>query len=123
MDGSVVNLEEIIKPVALQIAAAADITEGGIVLVIHKPGPLARRALKSIGIKVPTATTGVIGVNRGHAEPLCTDPVTARWIRSPPLQDEIKIFLYAGDGTALISLGFSEEGVIRVTKVPDLYPV
>lgn len=95
----------------------------GIVVVVHNPGSLAKRAMKTLGAKVRSRRTTVFGYSPKDAVvALGHDPVTRLWCAQPPAENQVKVFLIAGDGTALLTLNFSEEG-IKVEKEPDLYPV
>jgi hypothetical protein len=48
------------------------------------------------------------------------DLSTRRWCAAPPKEDEIKVFLIAGNGTALLTLSW-EEGRVMIDKEPDLF--
>ena len=112
-------LESILKPVAKQLCAASR-SPDRIVFVIHKPQESAIRAWQKLGIK-PLAETTVASTTREAALAVWGhDLVTKRWLTNPPADDEIKIFLFAGEGTALLTLHHSDEGIV-VHKEPDLH--
>lgn len=48
--------------------------------------------------------------------------MTRRWCSDPPVDGSIKVFLVDGDGSALLTLDFTESG-INVKQEPDVYPV
>ena len=113
-------LQRILAPVAMQIALAREATEG-IVFVVHRPGKLARAAMATLGAKVNRKGTTIFGVKCGDlSEIFAHDLVTRRWTEAPPVDGQIKVFLFSGDGTALLTLNF-EGGGIRVVKEPDVY--
>lgn len=117
------HLQSILAPVAHQVAEVRAITNG-IVVVVHNPGSLVKRAMKKLGAKVRSRGTFVFGYEcPTAAAALGHDPVTRRWCAEAPEENQIKVFLVAGDGTALLTLNFSEQGIITVEKKPDLYPV
>jgi hypothetical protein len=96
----------------------------GIVFVIHKPKDLARRAMRKWGVTAAKQGTTVFGLTCEHALAAVggddADLVTRRWVSQPPAEEQIKAFLFAGNGTALLTLHFEEDG-IRVEKEPDVY--
>lgn len=74
-------LKGILVPVADEIAAARVVCEG-IVLVVHKPAAMARKAMKKIGMQVRPRLTTVAGVSNTDAvAALGHDVVTRRWWR------------------------------------------
>jgi hypothetical protein len=117
------RLKAIFVPVADKIAKAREATDG-IVVVIHNPGALAKKAMKKLGVKLQRhAATTVVGLRCSDAvAALGHDPVTSRWCAAAPKDDQVKIFLVAGDGTALLTLNFTGKGV-RVEQEPDLHSV
>lgn len=116
-------LERILKPVAEEIAQIREAT-GGIVVVVHKPMALARKAFKTLKIKLrPAGETSVFGFDCANAvAALGHDLITRRWCSEPPQHDEIKVFLCAGDGTALLTMKVND-GAVLIKKEPDIYPV
>ena len=50
------------------------------------------------------------------------DLVARRWCAAAPNEDQVKLFLFAGDGTALLMLHFTDLG-IEVENEPDVYAV
>lgn len=115
-------LKSILAPVAHEVAAARE-TTNGIVVVVHNPGSVAKRAMKKVGAKVRARGTSVFGLVCSDAvAALGHDLVTRRWCGAAPNDGQIKVFLIAGDGTALLTLNFTDEG-IKVEKEPDVYPV
>ena len=115
------RLRSIILPVAEEVAKAR-LAFDGIVVVVHMPLPLARQAMKKLGKNVNPRGTTVFGLScQGAVAVFSNDPVTKRWCGAAPVEDQIKVFLIAGDGTALLTLNFTPGGCIDVLKEPDVY--
>lgn len=113
-------LQGIIRPLAWEIAEARVATEG-IALVVHKPGKVAKQALKQQGLP---ATEGVWGLTCGQAvAALGTDLQTREWLADPPKEGQTKIYLVVDDGTLLVTLTRGEDGVVYIDWVPDIYLV
>lgn len=118
-DTSLDRLRSILMPVAVEIASAREATNG-IVLVVHRPGKTARAAIGKIGAPVRRTGTTVSGLSCSDATAAFGhDLVTKRWTEAAPLEGQIKVFLVAGDGSALLTLNF-EDGEVRVVKGPDV---
>lgn len=115
-------LKGILAPVAEQIAAA-HLQCNGIVVVVHKPGKVARQAMEKIGLPCSSGGTTVAGVSCVDAvAAFGHDTITRRWVAVAPKEDEIKVFLVSGNGTALLTLQF-RDGQVFVTKQSDLHAV
>jgi hypothetical protein len=119
-DASLDRVQSILMPVALEIATAREATNG-IVFVVHRPGKTARAAMVKIGTPLRHKRTTVFGLSCSDATvAFGHDLVTKRWIAIAPLDGQIKVFLIAGDGSALLTLNF-EDGEVHVVKEPDVY--
>lgn len=118
MNEDMKRLAKILKPVAEEIALCAVASEG-IVFVVHRPGPLAHRAMAKLGVRLVPGKTTVFALSCADAAARGHDPVTRRWLSTPPKDDEIKVFLIAGEGTALLTLRFTDDG-IQVSTPPNL---
>ena len=112
------HLKAILVPVATQIAVAAEI---GIVLVAHNPDKTARQALRRIGLNVQRGKTTVYAMSiEAATKDLGHDYVTRKFLSTPPGEDEIKIFLVGGSGTALLTLQFKDD-IVHVKKESDMH--
>lgn len=115
-------VRRVLVSVGVEIAVARE-TTNGIVFVVHRPGKTARAAMATLGARVRPNATTVFGVKCGDlSEIFAHDFVTRRWTEVPPLDGQIKVFLFSGEGTAQLTLHF-EDGGIRVVKEPDVYGV
>lgn len=116
------RLKSILAPMAEQISRVRCETNG-IVFVVHKPGKVARRAMDHLGIYLRPQRNNVFGLAcPDAARAVGHDLVTRGWCEAPPVEDQVKVFLVAGNGTALLTLNFTDDG-IEVVKEPDIYPV
>lgn len=114
-------LKSILVPVADDIEAVR-VASNGIVVVVHKPGPVTKQAFAKLEVKLEPKTS-VFGLPCEHAvAAFGHDLVTKRWMSNPPADEEIKIFLCSGEGSALLTMSF-ENGQVHVKKEPDIYPV
>lgn len=109
-------LKSMLAPLAEKIARARE--DADVVFVVHKPGGLARRALHKWGVKYEP----VFGMSAFDAARAADwDVLTRKWLGEPPhSDDQIKLFLISGDGTALLTLTVRDGGVV-VDKAPDLH--
>ena len=117
-------LKSIIQPVCEQIVAGRMMLNG-IVLVVHNPPIFTRNALKKVKIKVPARKTSVTALSCDHcAEIFGNDPISRKWYITPPQEDEIKVLLFAGRGSALLTFQVDEEeNIIKIDKVANKYGV
>ena len=116
-------LKGIIQPVWKQIVAGR-LMLNGIVLVVHNPPKFVRNVLKGKKIKAPPRKTSVTAMTCEHcAEVFGNDFVTKKWCLAAPEEDEIKVFMFSGRGSALLTFHIDEEGnIVNITKAADKYP-
>lgn len=115
-------LVPILAPVAEQLCEARLIPDG-VVFVIHRPRGIALQAVQTLGIPLRGETTVAATPREAAIAVWGRDLVTRRWLARPPGDDEMKIFLFAHEGTALLTLEFSGDRVVMVRKEPDLHAV
>lgn len=104
-------LHGILAPVAGAIVEASQSRPDALVVVVHDPHKEARRfARKLFNIRHPGGPSAIVGAVSGPALArvfgTARDFRTARWCREPAGEDEIKVFLFQGMGTLLITLHF-----------------
>lgn len=112
---SVERLAAILCPVSETIARARQSSDG-IVFVIHNASKPHRGLWRRLlGRTYESGPTMVVAVSCERAVEMNAkgDIETRRWLSIPPQEGEIKIFLCAGDGTALLTLHF-DDGVVGV---------
>lgn len=115
-------IRSIIQSVADDIAKVRVVTNG-IVFVVHTPGRVTRQAMKKLGVRLKKNGTTVFGTScHDAARAVGHDSVTRRWCEGAPSEQEIKVFLISGDGSALLTLTFDDHGV-KVKKEPDIFLV
>lgn len=115
---SMQHLENIIDPVFDQVAVAS---LKGIAFVVHNPDIVARKAIRNTGQYVKRGATTVYGLTCERAAKVWgTDFVTRKFLSTPPGEDQIKIFLVAGGGSALLTLHFVD-GQVFITKESDMH--
>ena len=115
-------LKGILLPVAEEIAEVREALDG-IVFVVHNPGKVALQAMTKLGVEALPNKTMVFGLTCPDATTAFGhDPITRRWCNEEPGEDQIKVFLMAGDGTALLTLEETPDGTI-IHKESDLAPV
>jgi 1-aminocyclopropane-1-carboxylate deaminase/D-cysteine desulfhydrase-like pyridoxal-dependent ACC family enzyme len=108
--------------VANEVAKAREATDG-IVVVIHNPDSAAKMAMMKLGVEVRSHSTTIVGYSCQEAvAALGHDVMTRRWCAAAPRDNQVKVFLVAGDATALLTLNFTGKGV-RVEQEPDLHSV
>lgn len=106
------DFQQILRPVRQAIVDARDKT-GGIVFVVHNPPTSYLEMWRWFGIEAKPGGTAVLGMTCADAVEVFErgDPATRRWLAQPPARDSIKVFLAAGEGTALLTLRFDETTV------------
>ena len=104
-------VRSIIQPVAEQVAAARELSNG-IVFVAHKPTGIAVAALEKLQAPYSLDGTSVWATTCYDAANMAPhDPVTKEWCETPPEEDQIKVFLIADAGAMLVTLRFEEDQV------------
>lgn len=115
------NLKKILTPVIEGLAAEAPTALGEVILVVHKPRGVAVEALRKLGLIPETEDTCAYA--GAHLVDGFTDGPTRRWLAAPPEPHTVKIFLIAGEGTALLTLDLTDPDKVIVRKQADLYLV
>lgn len=107
------DFPQIFHPVRQAIVDASDET-GGIVFVVHNPPMSHLDMWRWFGIEAKPGGTAVLGMTCADAVEVFErgDPATRHWLAQPPAKDSIKVFLAAGEGTALLTLRFDETTVL-----------
>lgn len=106
------DFRQILQPVRQAIVDARDET-GGIVFVVHNPPTSHLEMWRCFGIEAKPGGTAVFGMTCADALEVFKrgDLATRSWLVQPPAGDSIKVFLAAGEGTALLTLRFDETTV------------
>lgn len=106
------DFSHILQPVRQAIVDARDET-GGIVFVVHHPPKEHCAMWHFFGIDAKPDGTAVFGMTCADALDVFErgDLATRRWLAQAPAWDSIKVFLVAGEGTALLTLRFDETTV------------
>lgn len=112
---SIEKLKSIIQPHAEDIAichmATRNMHGSAIVFVVHKPGSIAMEALRVLGCADPLPPPVFAMPCKQASQAFAMLPATSAWLKSPAKKEQIKIFLIAGNGTALLTLNISDEGL------------
>jgi hypothetical protein len=110
-------LQSILNPLAEKIEEVS--RQADVVFVVHRPTAETRVALKKRGLD----GASVYGMSAYDAARFAEwDALTRKWLAALPEEDQVKIFLISGDGTALLTLTL-RGGMVMVNKEPDIYPV
>ena len=109
------RLKQMIVPHAERLAELSNV---GIAFLVYNPGESARAALVATGCP---AVAGVFALS-------CVDAAekfgnagatTKAWCLKLPGERQIKVFLIAGEGTALLTLNFIEGDGVRIDVEPQ----
>jgi hypothetical protein len=120
-DESAKALSKILESSIGQVVELRNESDEAIVFVVHRPSELAQTAMKALGVPVSDKKDTVFGLScQDAARAWGNDLITRRWCSAPPKEDEIKVFLIAGNGTALLTLSW-EDGKVMIDKEPDIF--
>ncbi len=111
------RLEDLLTPVNEQLSMLRE--KADIIIVVHRPTPLALKAFKLLGMSARPGTTSTFGVScRDAMLAFGHDPVTRKWASTPPAKGCMKILFFGGEGSCLLHRYPGPEGA-RLVLTPD----
>lgn len=114
-------LKSILAPVLVDLINMAALDR--LAVVFHNPTDLTFAVAKTFGLEIHEKETTVYGALPAEfAKRFEHDPATQRWCSTGPGEDEIKVFLFSGWGSLLLTLSLEDDHV-AIKREPDVYPV